>query len=144
GVAGLGRGGWLCPRPKEAALAPPPSNCDRERPTSVGHETPGRELLFSRVLGRRFLHHRSDHRVVGRDPIRRDIPLLAVPSLDPARARALVIGAGHLDRPQLALESELLEAIGGEVEILEAPAHLLAGERLLAEPLLRGADRLDA
>src|SRR6516162_6565642 len=55
-----------------------------------------------------------------------------------------MIGAGYLDRSQLALESELLETIGGEVEVLEAPAHLLAGERLLAEPLLRGADRLDA
>src|SRR6516225_5035450 len=55
-----------------------------------------------------------------------------------------MIGAGYLDRSQLALESELLETIGGEVEVLEAPAHLLAGERLLAEPLLRSADRLDA
>src|SRR5262249_134349 len=69
---------------------------------------------------------------------------LAVPSLDATCSRALVIGAGHLDRPQLALEAELFDAFGGDVEVLEAPAHLLAGERLLAEPLLRGADRLDA
>src|SRR6516225_8168764 len=55
-----------------------------------------------------------------------------------------MIGAGYLDRAQLALEAELFKTIGGEVKVLEAPAHLLAGERLLAEPLLRGADRLDA
>src|SRR5262245_45683815 len=69
--------------------------------------------------------------------------IFAVPGLDTAGTRALVVGAGHVDRLQHAFEAELLDAIGGDVEILEAPAHLLAGQRLLAEPLLRGADRFN-
>src|SRR5262249_18861601 len=117
---------------------------DRSQPTSVGHETPGRELLFSRVLGRRFLDHRSDHRIVGRDPIRREIPFLAVPGLDTAHSRALMVGARDFDRLQLVLEPELLQPFRSQIEVFEAPPDLLAGERLLAEPLLRGADRLHA
>jgi hypothetical protein len=58
------------------------------------------------------------------------IPVLAVPGLDAARVGALVVRARYLDRTQLALESELLDAFGGEVEVLKAPAYLLAGERL--------------
>ena len=38
----------------------------------------------------------------------------------------------------------MLEPLGGHVEVLEAPAHLLAGHRLFAEPLLRRPDGLDA
>src|SRR5262245_66097527 len=99
---------------------------------SVRQQAAGRDLLFSRVFCRGFLHHRSDHRVVGRDPIRRDIPFLAVPSLDATRARALVIGAGDLDRLQLVLEAKLLKPFRSQVEVFEAPPDLLAGQWLLA------------
>src|SRR5215472_10406368 len=135
---------WPRPRPKEAALAPPPSNCDRERPKSVGHETPGRELLFSRVLCRRLLDHGRDHAVVAGVPVGRDLPVLAVPGLNAAQARALVISTGHFDRLQLVLEAELLEPLRSQVEVFESPSDLLAGHRLLTELLLRRADRLDA
>ncbi len=61
-----------------------------------------------------------------------------------AVARALVVGAGNLDRLQHALEAEFLEACIGEVEVLKTPTDLLARQRLLAELFLRLADRLHA
>src|SRR5690348_14420338 len=110
---------------------------------SVG-EAPDGELLLGRVLGRRVLDQRLDHVVVRRVPVRRDVPVLAVPGLDAGGAGALVVGAAHLDRLELAFEAELLEAVGREIEVLETPAHLLAGHRLVAVVRHRGADRLDA
>src|SRR5262249_38921798 len=111
---------------------------------SVRQQAADRDLLLGRVLWRGLLDHGRDHAVVAGVPVGRDLPVLAIPGLDAPHARTLVVGTRHLDRPQLALEAELFDAFGGEVEVLEAPAHLLAGERLLAEPLLRGADGLDA
>ena len=73
-----------------------------------------------------------------------DVIFQFLPSQVWMRPARLMIGAGHLDRLQHALEAELLDAVGGDVEVLEAPPHLLAGQRLVAELLLRGADRLDA
>src|SRR6516225_6681895 len=116
------------------------SRCSR----SVRQQAAGRDLLLGRILCRGLLDHGRDHAVVASVLVGRDLPVLAIPGLDAPHARTLVVGAGYLDRPQLALEAELFDAFGGEVEVLEAPAHLLAGERLLAEPLLRGADGLDA
>jgi hypothetical protein len=55
-----------------------------------------------------------------------------------------MVGARHLDRPDHALEAELLDALGGEIEMLDAPAHLLAGHRLVAELGHGGADRFGA
>ena len=52
--------------------------------------------------------------------------------------------AGELHRLQHALEAQFLDALGGEVEVFEAPAHLLARQRLVAELLLRGANGLHA
>jgi hypothetical protein len=111
---------------------------------SVRQQAAGRDLLLGCILGRGLLDHGRDHAVVAGVPVGRDLPGLAVPGLDASDARTLVVRARHLDWPQLALEAELLETIGGEVEVLEAPAHLLASERLLAEPLLRRANGLDA
>src|SRR5439155_265010 len=60
-----------------------------------------------------------------------------------ARAAALVIHAGNLDRLHEADCAELLQALVVDVEVLQSPAHLLAGHRLaLAEALLRLAHRL--
>src|SRR5262245_47652464 len=91
----------------------------------------------------RCIDHGCDHVVVTDVPVGRDLPVLAVPGLDAPGARAFVVGARHLDRLEHVLKTELLEAVGADVEILETPAHLLASHRLLTELLLRGADRLD-
>src|SRR5215471_4306862 len=111
---------------------------------SVREQAADRDLLLRRVLGRSLLDHGRNHAVVAGVPVGRGLPVLAVPGLDASDARALVVGAGHLDRPQHALEAELLEALRSQVEVFEAPPDLLAGQWLLTEPLLRGADRLDA
>src|SRR5207249_4093583 len=66
----------------------------------------------------------------GLDPVRHDVPLLAVPLLDEDRTAALVVLARDLDRMREALHPDLVEALLGEIEILEAPANLLAGRRL--------------
>src|SRR5262249_45116770 len=110
--------------------------------TSVG-QAAGRDVLFSRVFCRRVLDHGCDHVVVTDVPVGRDLPVLAVPGLDAPGARAFVVGARHLDRLEHVLETELLEAVGADVQILETPAHLLASHRLLTELLLCGADPLD-
>src|SRR5205807_3399651 len=111
---------------------------------SVRHQAAGRDLLLGRVFCCSLLDHGRDQAVIAGVPVGRDLPVLAVPGLDACDARALVVGAGHLDRLQHTLESELLEAFRSQVEVFEAPPDLLASERLLAEPLLRGADGLDA
>ena len=67
--------------------------------------------------------------------------LLAVPLQELDRAAALVVQARHLERLHQAGRAELLQALVVDVQVLEAPAHLLAGHRLaLAEALLRVAD----
>src|SRR5205823_2289334 len=101
-------------------------------------------LFFRCVFRGSILDHRQDHAVVGSIPIRRDAPVLAVPGLDATGACTLVVGARHLDGLEHAFEAELVEAIGTQVEIFQAPAHLLARKRLLAKLDLRGPDALDA
>src|SRR5213593_4413294 len=78
----------------------------------------------------------------GLDPIRDDVPLLAVPLLDQDGAAALVVLARDLDRVGEALHPDLLEALLGQVQVLEAPAHLLGRRCLALGALHRGADRL--
>src|SRR4051812_10522119 len=124
-------------------LPPPPPVRSRLQPASVGQAS-GADLLLRRILRRGFLHHRGDDVFVGLVPVGGNLPVRAVPRLDAAGAGALVVGAGHLDRLEDALEAELLDAVGAEIEVFQAPAYLLAVQRLLAELLLRGADRLDA
>src|SRR5262249_46651208 len=110
---------------------------------SMRHEAAGRNFLLGRVPSRSFFDHGADYAIVAGVPVGRNLPVLAVPGLDASGARALVVLAGHLDRVQLVFEAELLEPLRGEIEVLEAPTHLLTGHGLLAEPLLGGADRLD-
>src|SRR5262252_4751974 len=76
------------------------------------------------------------------DPVRYDVPLLAVPLLDQDGPAALVILAADLHGVREALHAELVHRRIGEVEVFEAPADLLAGQRLVAELPHRGADRL--
>src|SRR2546430_16503187 len=76
----------------------------------------------------------------GLDPVRDDVPLLAVPLLDEDGAAALVILARDLDRVGEALHPDLFEALLGQVQVLEAPAHLLGRGRLPPGALHRGAD----
>src|SRR5260370_11309610 len=94
------------------------------------------------LLDRRRLDHRADDVPHGRDPVGHDAPLLAVPLLDEDRAVALVVLARDLDRVREALHAELVEPLLGEIQVLEAPADLLAGERLVAVLPHRRADRL--
>src|SRR5262245_27459988 len=99
------------------------------------------ELL--RLLDRRGLDLGPDDVAHRRDPVGDDVPLLAVPLLDQHRPAALVVLAGDLDRMREALHADLLEPLLGQVEVLEAPPHLLAGGRLVAVLRHRGADGLD-
>src|SRR5882672_5302835 len=98
------------------------------------------ELLA--LLDGRRLELRPDHVAHRRDPVGDDVPLLAVPLLDEHGPVALVVLAGDLDRMREVLHADLLEPLLGQVEVLEAPAHLLAGERLVTELRHRRADRL--
>src|SRR2546430_9491303 len=54
---------------------------------------------------------RADDVLHGLDPVRDDVPLLAVPLLDQDRAAALVVLARDLDRVREALHPDLLEAL---------------------------------
>src|SRR6267142_7131058 len=82
---------------------------------------------------------RAQHVLHGLDPVRDDVPLLAVPLLDEERAAALVVLARDLDRVGEALHADLFEALLGQVQVLEAPAHLLGRRRLPLGALHRGA-----
>src|SRR5262249_16681556 len=99
-----------------------------------------RDTLLGCVFGGHLLDNRLCHGFVGCIPVRNDFPRAAVPLLNARRSRAFVISAGNLDRPHHALEAELVDAGGVELEVLKAPAHLLAGQRLFAKLLLRLAD----
>src|SRR3989442_3790591 len=84
---------------------------------------------------------RADDVLHGLDPVRDDVPLLAVPLLDQDRAVALVVLAPDLYRVLKALHPDLVEALLGQAQVLEAPAHLL-GRRGRPAALHRGADGL--
>src|SRR5687768_17776184 len=104
---------------------------------------PGRNAFFLGVLGRRRLDHGAHDRLVGRDPVADDLPLLTVPLLELDRAAALVVEARELEGLHEADRAELLQALLVNVQVLQGPAHLLAGDRFaLAEALLRLAHRL--
>src|SRR5262249_27453630 len=77
------------------------------------------------------------------DPVRDDVPLLAVPLLHENRPRALVVLARHVDGMRELRHPQLFEPLVGEVEILEAPANLLGARDLPLGALHPRADRLD-
>src|SRR5574341_1994936 len=101
----------------------------------------GRQLLLAGVLRGRLLDLGTHDRLVARDPVADHLPLSSVPLLELDRAAALVVEARHLDRLQQVERAELLQALLVDLQVLDAPAHLLAGERTLAVLGLRGADR---
>src|SRR5438552_4209784 len=102
------------------------------------------DLFLRGILRGNIVDERFGDGLVGRVPVGDDFPALAVPLLYTPLARALVVGAGNLDRLQHALEAELLETCSGNVEVLQTPTDLLACKRLLAELFLCLADRLHA
>src|SRR5258708_18044332 len=103
-----------------------------------------RDVLVLGVFGRGLLDHRAEELLVGLNPLGREAPLFAVALLDARLVHPRVVAARDRDRPRQAFEAELLQAIGGHLQILEAPADLLAGHRLVAESRHRRADRFRA
>src|SRR5437773_12362343 len=102
------------------------------------------DLLVRGILRGNFVDERFGLGLVGRIPVGDDFPALAVPLLYAPVPRALVVGAGNLDRLQHALEAEFLDTGLGEVEVLQSPTDLLAGQLLRAELFLPLPDRLQA
>src|SRR5215470_605246 len=91
------------------------------------------------VLRGRLLDHRTHDRLVRADPVGDGVPLVAIPLQELHRAAALVVHARHLERLHEPGRAERLQLLVVDVEVLEAPADLVAGHRLaLAELLLRG------
>src|SRR5206468_7730647 len=101
----------------------------------------GWQVLFLRVLLGRFDHHRPYHLLVGVDPVGDESPFLPIPLVHFGAGNASVVLACHLERRQQTLEAELVELVRGEVEVLQTPAYLLAGQWLVAELRLSGAHR---
>src|ERR1700693_3839998 len=100
-----------------------------------------RDSLLLGVGRRRLLDHRPHDRLVRLDPVADQLPFGPVPLLKLDRAAPLMVHAGDLDRLEEVVGAELLQALLVEVQVLQAPPDLLAGQRLLAEFRLRGADR---
>src|SRR6266436_9348310 len=92
------------------------------------------DLLLRGILRGNIADERFGEGLVGRVPVGDDFPALAVPLLYARLPRALVVGAGNLDRLQHTLEAEFLETYIGEVEVLKTPTDLLTRQWLLAEP----------
>src|SRR5215470_13871190 len=102
-----------------------------------------RDAFLLRILRGGLLDHRAHDRLVGGDPVADRVPFLAVPLQKLHRAAALVVEARDPERLHQSGRTELLQALVVDVQVLERPAHLLAGDRLaLAEFRLRIADRL--
>src|SRR5712691_3490527 len=93
-----------------------------------------RDPLLLRVRGCRVFDQRANDRLVRLDPVGDQLPLLSVPLLELDRPASLVVHAGDLVRLQEVVGAELLQALLVQVQILQTPAHLLARQRLLAEP----------
>src|SRR6266436_5203543 len=101
-------------------------------------------LLLRGILRGNIVDERIGDGLVGRVPVGDDFPALAVPLLYAPVPRALVVGAGNLNRLQHTLEAHFLNACFREVEVLKTPTDLLTRQRLLAELFLRLPDRLHA
>src|SRR5271166_6393609 len=96
-------------------------------------------VLFGVGFGR-LVDQRLDLRCVRADEVADLRPFRAVPLLHEGRRMAVVVGASRLERNRETIEADRLEAGGVDVEIFEAPAHVLAGHDLLAGDLLRLGD----
>src|SRR5690242_5206657 len=102
-----------------------------------------RDAFFLRVLRGVRLDLGAHELAIGLHPVGDYLPLGAVPLLELDEARALMVHARYLERRHEARGAELFQALVVDVQVLDAPAHLLAGDRLaLAELVLREANRL--
>src|SRR5436190_22323322 len=68
-----------------------------------------RDLVFLRVLSCRRFHHRAHDRLVGRNPVGNDLPLLAVPLLELDRRTTLMVQARDMERRHQADRAQLLQ-----------------------------------
>src|SRR5262249_5379835 len=115
----------------------------RDRNLAFLAAIPRRDAFFLGVLRRRLLDHRAHDRLVGLGPVSDDVPLRSVPLHELDRAAAFVVHARDLERLHESGRPELLDAGIVDVQMLQAPADLVASHRLaLAELALRGADSL--
>src|SRR6266550_2412578 len=100
-------------------------------------------VLFLGVRRSRLLDHRPHQLAIRLDPVGDHLPLVAVPLLELDRTTTFMVGAGHLQRLHESGGAQLLETGVADLQVLDAPAHLFARQRLLAILFLRLADRLD-
>ena len=68
---------------------------------------------------------------------------VAIPLLEGHEAIAFMVVPGDVDRMEQVLRAQRLDARRIELEMLEAPAHFIAGQSAMAELLLRDTDGLD-
>src|SRR6266705_1316569 len=94
---------------------------------------PRRDALVLRILRRCRLDQGPHQRLIRRDPVGDDHPLLAVPLLELDAPAPLMIAAREGERGDQALRSQLLERRGREGEVVEPPLHLRPRQGLVAE-----------
>src|SRR5438067_5631350 len=78
-----------------------------------------RVLKLLPLVHRRRLDLWPDDLLHGLDPVRHEVPLLAVPLLDHHGTAALVVVTAHLDRVREAFHPELLQPLVREIQIFE-------------------------
>src|SRR5262245_44750962 len=101
-----------------------------ERPIgSVAHDTralravPWRDALLLRILRRRGLHQGPHQRLIRRNPVTDQGPLLAIPLLELHAPAPLMIAAGEAERRDQALHPQRLERLWCDGEMVEPPLH---------------------
>src|SRR5579883_981619 len=92
-----------------------------------------RDPLLLGVPRRRLLDDGAQELAIGLDPVAYPPELRAVPLHEAHGAAAFVVGARELDGLKQAHRAELLQAAFVDVDVLETPADLLTGQRLIAE-----------
>jgi hypothetical protein len=88
------------------------------------------QLLLGAVLLGRGLDQRADDLLIGLQPVGGPDELLAVPGVHAGPVGAQVVGAAGGDRAHHALEAQAVELGLRQVQVLVAPAGLLAGHDL--------------
>src|SRR5580658_10368126 len=99
--------------------------------------------LLPGVLRRRLFDDGPEQRAIGLDPVADSLELRSVPLNEPHGAATFVVLARDLDGLQQTYRAKLLQAIFVDVDMFEAPAHLLSRERHVSEFRLRDANGFD-